>query len=74
MRQSNGCASARTSKSANSRACRSDIDEALIDALRAGLPDCAGVALGLDRVLMIDEGHDDLRKVTTFMPGLDDGL
>jgi lysyl-tRNA synthetase class 2 len=45
------------------------VDDKLIDALRAGLPDSAGVALGLDRVLMIDEGHDDIRQVTTFTPG-----
>ncbi len=46
-----------------------DVDEALINALRAGLPECAGVALGLDRLLMIDEGRDDIREVTSFAPG-----
>ncbi len=44
------------------------IDMALIDALRAGLPDCAGVALGLDRALMIAEGRDSVDEVTTFTP------
>ncbi len=47
------------------------IDMALIDALRAGLPDCAGVALGLDRALMIAEGRDIVAEVTTFTPGPD---
>ena len=45
------------------------VDDGLLDALRAGLPDCAGVALGLDRMLMIDEGLTDIRKLTTFTPG-----
>ena len=45
-----------------------DVDDALIAALRAGLPACAGVALGLDRVLMIDEGLPDIRQSTTFIP------
>ncbi len=46
-----------------------EIDAALIDALRSGLPPSAGVALGLDRLLMIDEGQDDIRSVVTFTPG-----
>jgi lysyl-tRNA synthetase class 2 len=46
-----------------------EIDNELIDALRAGLPPCAGVALGLDRVLMINEDQNDVRNVTTFLPG-----
>lgn len=45
------------------------IDDNLIDALRAGLPECAGVALGLDRLLMIDQGLTDIRQQTTFMAG-----
>lgn len=49
-----------------------DIDRNLIAALRVGMPSCAGVALGLDRLLMIDEGLDDIRDVTTFTPGADD--
>jgi len=48
---------------------RYEIDNALIDALHAGMPPAAGVALGLDRLLMIDEGLDDIRSVTTFTPG-----
>lgn len=46
-----------------------EIDHALIDALLSGMPPAAGVALGLDRLLMIDEGQDDIRSVTTFTPG-----
>jgi len=49
-----------------------DIDADLIAALRSGLPACAGVALGLDRVLMIDEGHDNIHQITTFTPGSED--
>ncbi|MBT8100520.1 MAG: EF-P lysine aminoacylase GenX [Gammaproteobacteria bacterium] len=45
------------------------IDPGLIDALRAGLPECAGVALGLDRLLMIAEGLNDITEVMTFTPG-----
>jgi lysyl-tRNA synthetase class 2 len=45
------------------------VDEDLILALRAGLPACAGVAMGLDRLLMINEGLDDIRACSTFVPG-----
>lgn len=44
-------------------------DENLLDALRAGMPEAAGVALGLDRLLMIDQGAHDIRSITTFTPG-----
>lgn len=46
-----------------------DLDEHFLQALECGLPDCAGVALGLDRLLMIDEGHDDIHRVRSFNPG-----
>lgn len=43
-----------------------DIDEKFLAALEHGLPDCAGVALGLDRLLMIAAGKDDIRDVISF--------
>jgi lysyl-tRNA synthetase class 2 len=42
------------------------LDEALLEALEAGLPDCAGVALGLDRLLMLLTGEDRLAEVLAF--------
>jgi lysyl-tRNA synthetase class 2 len=41
-------------------------DRHLIEALRAGLPDCAGVALGLDRVLMLRLDLGSLDEVLAF--------
>lgn len=42
------------------------IDEALLAALKHGLPDCAGVALGLDRLLMLATGVDQIDQVISF--------
>jgi elongation factor P--(R)-beta-lysine ligase len=42
------------------------IDERLIAALEAGLPACAGVALGIDRLLMHHMGVDDISQVLAF--------
>jgi lysyl-tRNA synthetase class 2 len=42
------------------------VDERLLAALAAGLPDCAGVAVGLDRVLMLATGCSALCEVLTF--------
>lgn len=41
-------------------------DTHLIDALAAGLPDCAGVAVGLDRVLMLMLGLSSLEQTLAF--------
>jgi len=41
-------------------------DEALLAALEWGLPECSGVALGVDRLLMLVVGEPDIRKVLAF--------
>jgi lysyl-tRNA synthetase class 2 len=41
-------------------------DAALVDALRAGLPDCSGVALGVDRLLMAILKLDRIEAVIAF--------
>ena len=41
-------------------------DAHLIDALAAGLPDCSGVALGLDRLLMLKLGLPELAATLAF--------
>ena len=42
------------------------LDEHLLAALAQGLPDCAGVALGLDRLLMLITGQVDIAAVLSF--------
>lgn len=42
------------------------VDEPLLAALDAGLPECAGVALGFERLHMVAENVDDIRDVIPF--------
>jgi lysyl-tRNA synthetase class 2 len=42
------------------------LDDAFLAALTAGLPDCAGVALGVDRLLMAMMGTDRIADVLAF--------
>ncbi len=44
------------------------IDGELLAALERGLPECAGVALGFDRLLMLLLGASDVRDVVAFAP------
>jgi len=41
-------------------------DQPFLAALEAGLPPCAGVAIGFDRLVMLACGADDIRSVTHF--------
>lgn len=43
-----------------------EVDPVFMAAMRAGLPECAGVALGVDRLLMLREGYRDLGEA---LPG-----
>lgn len=41
-------------------------DQKLVQALEHGMPECAGVALGVDRLLMLSTGITDIRQLLTF--------
>lgn len=43
-----------------------EVDERLLSALASGIPDCAGVAIGLERLLMAVTGASDIRDVMSF--------
>ncbi len=42
------------------------LDQYLLQALSAGMPDSAGVAMGVDRLLMLVSGCDDIRQLLAF--------
>ena len=42
------------------------LDRAFVAALASGLPACAGVSVGFDRVHMLNEGADDIRQALSF--------
>jgi len=45
------------------------IDKDFVAALRSGLPECSGVAVGIDRLLMVLSKKDDINEVSTFTLG-----
>ena len=42
------------------------IDQHLIDALTHGLPSCAGVALGIDRLIMVLQAKSHINDILSF--------
>ena len=42
------------------------IDQHVLEALEVGMPACAGIALGLDRLLLLKEGLQDLSETLSF--------
>ena len=46
-----------------------ETDNEFLAALDAGLPPCAGVAVGFDRLLLAELGADHIDEVISFRPG-----
>ncbi len=44
------------------------MDESFLDALAAGLPPCAGIAMGIDRLVMLATSADRIADVVCFPP------
>jgi elongation factor P--(R)-beta-lysine ligase len=42
------------------------VDEKLLAAIKSGLPDCSGVALGIDRLMMLQSGAKHIKDVISF--------
>ncbi len=42
------------------------IDEKFLEALKAGIPPCCGVAVGFDRLLMLQSNSKDIKQVLAF--------
>ena len=42
------------------------IDQRFLSAVQSGLPECAGIAIGLDRLLMLKTDADNIKKVLNF--------
>jgi lysyl-tRNA synthetase class 2 len=45
------------------------MDMRFLEALKHGLPDCSGIAIGIDRLLMLMMGNDDITKILAFPVG-----
>ena len=43
-----------------------NIDQQFLAALEAGLPDCSGVAVGFDRLVMLAGGKQNIEEVISF--------